>query len=446
MAVSQLVGGGETSAIPHARGVVDTLVRLEATSMSRTVRDEIAIAIASASGAHFTDEAGRSYLDLTAGSGVHALGHSHPSIVAAMHDQIARFAHGGWQLSCPARAELSDAIARTLPWPDPVILFCTTGSEAVEGALKVARAATGRRQVLGFLGGYHGKTAGSLGVTAKSVFRDLVTEVPVAGLSLPYPAAREYVTSGSSTSTGHRFGQEILSHPDFGLSAVAGIIVETVQGAGGMQAAAPGFLSELRRYTSEHDLLLIVDEVFTGFGRTGSLYGFETEGIVPDLVVLGKALGGGLPISLVAGPRHLMQELPSLAQTSTFSANPIACAAGSVLLRELRDLDLSGLARDRGAQLVREIGAISVPGVGVRTVGQGLMVGVVIEEAHGRDVGQFTREVVATMRADGVFALRGGSVGNIVKMTPPLNITVDEVEQAGRSLHAAIAAVSRRDA
>jgi 4-aminobutyrate aminotransferase-like enzyme len=300
--------------------------------MAHTIAEDIGVAIVRAEGCRVWDEAGRDYLDLTAGSGVMTLGHGHQATVAAMRDQLGSFVHGGWQFSCPARSRLSEELARVLPWEDPVLLWCTTGSEAVEAALKVARAATGRRQVLGFLGGYHGKTAGALAVTANSTFRVGVTEVPVAGLSLPYSVASGYVPVGAPTSGEHQFGQPILEHPDFGSEAVAGLIVECVQGAGGMQAAAPGFLTELRSFTERSSMLLIVDEIFTGFGRTGTTFGFDHEGVIPDLVVLGKALGGGLPVSLVAGPRELLGALPPLRQTSTFSANPVACAAGSVLL------------------------------------------------------------------------------------------------------------------
>ena len=283
-----------------------TLARREGPSMAHTITSDIGIAISRAQGCRVWDEDGREYLDLTAGSGVLALGHGHPATVEAMREQLGSFAHGGWQFSCPSRSELTESLAAILPWEDPVLLWCTTGSEAVEAALKVARAASGRRQALGFLGGYHGKTAGALTVTANASFRSGVTEIPGAGLSLPYPAAPGYVRPDAEPTTGHQFGQQILDHPDFGSSEVAGIVVECVQGAGGMQAAAPGFLTELRTLTRRHSMLLIVDEIFTGFGRTGATFGFDHEGVVPDLLVLGKALGGGLPVSVVAGPRELL--------------------------------------------------------------------------------------------------------------------------------------------
>jgi 4-aminobutyrate aminotransferase-like enzyme len=409
---------------------VTTMVRRESPSMAATIEAEIGIVPVRGEGSRIWDEQGREYLDLTAGSGVLALGHGHPDVLKAMHAQLDQYVHGGWQFGSGARAELGERLAALLPWPDPVLLWCTTGSEAVEAALKTARCATGRRQVLGFLGGYHGKTAGSLAVTANANFRALATELPVAGLSLPYPVADGYVLPGSHLTSGHRFGQEILDHPDFGSADVAGLIVETVQGAGGMNAAAPGFLAELREFCTAHGHLLIVDEIFTGFGRTGTTFGFEHEGVVPDLVVLGKALGGGLPVSLVAGPRELLAAVPPLRQTSTFSANPVACAAGLVVLDALRDLDLADRAAKLGRRLFDALTGAAPDGVRVETIGRGLMAGARIVEAPSQDRAAFTRRVIARMRDLGVLALRGGADGSVVKWTPPLTISAVELDQS----------------
>lgn len=431
-----------TQTAVRAQHSLDTVAHRESPSMAQTIASDIGIAIARAEGAQVWDESGRAYLDVTAGSGVMALGHGHSATVAAMSAQLGSFVHGGWQFSCPSRSQLSEELARILPWDDPVLLWCTTGSEAVEAALKVARAATGRRQVLGFLGGYHGKTAGALAVTANFNFRSGVTEVPVAGLSLPYPVAAGYVPVDAPISSTHEFGQPILEHPDFGSADVAGLIVECVQGAGGMQAAAPGFLTELRSFTERNSMLLIVDEIFTGFGRTGATFGFEHEGVVPDLVVLGKALGGGLPVSLVAGPRELLGAIPPLRQTSTFSANPVACAAGSVLLDVLEVEQLPAQAAALGAQLDRSLRAVNVPGVRVETIGRGLMLGARIAEAPSPDRGAFTKAAVRRMRELGVVALRGGSNGSVVKWTPPLTITPDELDRSVEAFASALAATA----
>lgn len=409
--------------VPKTDTAVRELTRFESASMAATIENDIGLVVSRAEGLYFWDREGRRYLDLTAGSGVNALGHGDPALLAAMTDQLRTFTHGGWQLGCPARAELSERLSELLPWPDPVLLYCTTGSEAVEGALKVARAATGRRQILGFLGGYHGKTGGSLAVTANSQLRRNVTELPVAAMSLPYPAATGYLPAGATASAGEfAWGKEILTHPDFGLGDVAALVVETVQGAGGMLAAKPGWLAELRDFTRKHGILLVLDEIYTGFGRTGQVFGFQHDGVVPDLVVLGKALGGGLPVSLVAGPREVMDRIASLSQTSTFSANPVACAAGSHILRRLRDDDLPRRAGTTGDALATALTAVRIPDIEITLRGRGMMLGVHVEAPGGAG---FVKSVVARMRERGVLVLRGGSDGCVVKLTPPLNLPVD---------------------
>lgn len=436
-----------TRAVPGPAGdSLEVVARRESPSMAATIAADIDVALVRGRGSRVWDEQGRSYLDLTAGSGVHALGHGHPAVLAAMQAQLAEFSHGGWQFTGPARARLTERLCELLPWEDPMVLWCTTGTEAVEAVLKTARAATGRRQVLGFLGGYHGKTSGSLAVTANSSYRAGVTELPVAGLSLPYPTASGHVPAGAAPVTGQRFGQEILDHPDFGAGAVAGLIVETVQGAGGMQAAAPGLLTDLRSFTTERGMLLVVDEIFTGFGRTGAMFGFAHEGVVPDLVVLGKALGGGLPVSAVVGPRALLSALAPLRQTSTFSANPVACAAGVAVLDTLIAQDLPARAAVAGDRLVRAVLALDVPGVRLEAIGRGLMTGVRVAGAPADDRGAFTGAVVRRLRELGVIALRGGADGAVVKWTPPLTITDAELDASVAALGDALDAEARSHA
>jgi 4-aminobutyrate aminotransferase-like enzyme len=360
-------------------------------------------------------------------------------VLAAMHEQLDRFVHGGWQLSSPARAELAERLRALSPWDDAAVLFTTTGSEAVEGALKIARAATGRATVLGFLGGYHGKTAGALGVTAKASYRAGVTDRPVAQLSLPFAAAERYVAADAPAATGHDFGRAILEHPDFGLEDVAALVVEVVQGSGGMAAAAPGLLRELREFTSRHGILLVVDEIFTGLGRTGAWWGHMHDGVVPDLVVAGKAMGGGLPVGAVVGPRPLLESLRPLQQTSTFSANPVACAGGVAVLDAIRDLGLDARSVRLGARL-----ASALAGPGVVPIGRGLMLGARLLDAEGGPAAEVAREVVLGMRERGVLVLRGGAEGNVVKFTPPLTIEEEVLDAVASAFAEALEEAAAR--
>jgi 4-aminobutyrate aminotransferase-like enzyme len=215
-----------------------------------------------------------------------------------------------------------------------------------------------------------------------------------------------------------------------------------------MQAAAPGLLTELREFTRAHGALLVVDEIFTGFGRTGALYGFGHEDVVPDLVVLGKALGGGVPVSLVAGDRSVLSRIPPLRQTSTFAANPVACAAGIAVLDTLLGEHLTDAAAERGARLADGLASASVPGVAVRPCGRGIMLGVRLEpEDPGATAGaRFAADTVRALRERGVLALRGGAAGTTIKFTPPLTITPVDVDEVISAFTDALAFTARRQA
>lgn len=419
----------------------------EAISMGRTIADDIGMAVERATGCQILDEDGRLLLDFTAGSGALALGHGNPVAMAAMREQMERFVHGGWQLTCRARAELTTLLCATAPLADPAVLLTVTGGEAVEAALKMARAATGRRQVFGFLGGYHGKTGGALTVTANAAYRQHVIDLPVASLALPYPPAVGFVEAAHQDERGsnsHDFGQDILEHPDFGIDEVAAIIVEPVQGSSGMIAAAPGFLRQLREFTYQHGILLIVDEIYTGFGRTGRMWAVEHEGVVPDILVAGKAMGGGLPVAGVLAARDVADAVGPLQQTSTFSGNPVACAAGAATVREIQRLELAERAETLGARLVEQLRAVDVPDTEVRVAGRGLMVGVVLGAPGEQVPSVFAHAVVQEMRARGTLVLRGGHAGNVIKFTPPLTIEDEHISRAVGDFSDAIAAVTGR--
>lgn len=426
-----------TVGAPNRGSVLAETLATEARSMTATIA-EIGITVARAEGCRVFDEDGRGYWDMTAGSGVLALGHCDRDVCEAIHEQVDSFLHGGWQFVSPSRARLTRMLCEMAPWPDAAVLLTTSGSEAVETALKVARAASGRRQVLGFLGGYHGKTAGSLEVTAHAPFRADVTDGPVATLSLPYPAAARYIEPNEPLAASFDFGQAILEHADFGRDAVAALVVEVVQGAGGMTAAAPGLLRALRSFTKRHGMLLIVDEIFTGLGRTGANWAFEHDDVVPDLITIGKAAGGGLPFGAVLGSRPLLDALTPLKQTSTFSGNPVACAAGAATLATIRACDLDSRAARLGLEFARSLAAIEVDGIRVCTIGRGLMIGARLD-LEGDHKPRIAERVTAEMRARGVLALRGGSTGNVVKFTPPLTTPQVALDDAVAALGESIA-------
>lgn len=387
------------------------------------------LSVVEASGLTIVDESGRSFLDMTSGSGVLALGHGHPEVIEAAQRQLRSFAHGGWQFATPARAALTSRLLELAPFKDAAVLLTATGSEAIEAALKIARMATGRDGVLGFMGGYHGKTLGSLGVTSGLDYRRGVTTGSAMRFALPFPVAPGFVEDGAAGTSGHDFAREILEHPDFGIEDVAAIVVEAVQGSGGMRAGAPGFLADLRDFTTRHGILLVVDEIFTGLGRTGTIWACEHEAIVPDVLVSGKALGGGFPLGAVVAPRRLADAVRPLQQTSTFSANPVACAAGNVAMRRILDDRLAQRSAELGGRAARKLAGAAIDGVSIEVSGRGLMLGVRLR-AESIPQTEFSRAVDATLRAHGVVVLWGGAERDLIKLTPSLVIEWQQLEYA----------------
>jgi 4-aminobutyrate aminotransferase-like enzyme len=416
---------------------LDATLRWEAPSMAGPV-EEIGVAWERARGARVWDERGREYLDMTAGSGVHNVGHNHPEVVAAAAAQMGRLTHTGWQFPSPSRARLLERLAARMPFDRPRFVFAVTGSEAVEAALKLARAATGRPSVLSFLGGFHGKTGGALAVTARPFLRRGVSSHPPDVLRLPFPDATRVGPEDALRQLA--LVEEILAHPDFPIDEVAGIIVEPIQGASGMVAPPPGFLAALRDLTRRRGLLLIVDEIFTGMGRTGRFFGFEADGVVPDVVVMGKALGGGFPIALVAAPAELAARLAPYKQTSTFSGHPVACAAGLAVLDVLEREDLAANAARRGAELRLAVERMEPPEGRLRVTGHGLMLGIRVESEQPGAAAPLARRLNRELRRAGVLTLAGGTGDDVLKLTPPLVLSGADVDLFCSRLEAALLA------
>lgn len=402
--------------------------------------------VESASGLCLHAANGTRWLDLTAGLGSIALGHGAPAVLEAARRQLADAVHLPWQVISRPRAALLQRLATVVPHDDPGFVFTVTGSEAVEAALKVVRSASGRFGVFGFSGGYHGKTGGSLEVTANPALRKGLGPTRSSAVSLPYPTdeglvahldPREVVTP----ATALHWIDLLLKQRDFARGEYGSVIIEPVQGSR-MLAAPPGFLAGLADLLAAHDLLLICDEVFSGVGRTGRWFAVDAEGVRPDVLVLGKALGGGTPISVVAANRKLTDALPPYVQTSTFAAQPLACAIGCAVVDGVTDEVLAGVTA-RSEQFRGTIAALGAElascGSDLRlaVTGRGLMLAVhfVLDDAAAGVT--LANRVRRELFARGVFAL---SAGNIIKVTPPLVISATELDEVGAALRAAVLA------
>ncbi|MEZ4439109.1 MAG: aspartate aminotransferase family protein [Polyangiaceae bacterium] len=372
------------------------------------------LVLAKGEGAEIIDVEGRRYLDLAAGFGAAVLGHGHPAWLAAVQAQLARLVQGlGDVYASDVKVALLERLAAHHPGERPQVLLGQSGSDAVAAALKTATLATGRSAFIAFDGAYHGLGYGPLPACGfKASFRSpfaaqLNPEVHFA----PFPGAR-----GARAEVALDIVDQLLTR-----HRVAGVLVEPILGRGGCVVPPAGFLAELRARAQAHGALLIADEIWTGTGRSGTFTRLEAEGVVPDILCLGKALGGGLPISACIAPAAVMAGWTAhgeVVHTSTHAGAPFACAAALATLDVLESEGLVARAAKLGeAFMARAVVALEGRARDVR--GAGLMVGIELADAP---------RALATLRrlqARGVLALSGGIDGATLTFTPPLTIAED---------------------
>ena len=390
-----------------------------------------------AAGVRVRDAEGREYLDFSGAFGVAFAGHRHPMVVERIREQAGRLVHGMGDIHPPAvKVEYLEALTALMPWPDARAILGLSGSDAVEAALKTAQLATGRPGVIAFEGSYHGLTLGALATTHREHFRSpFVRRLADHVHFVPFPSTV-------------REGDGVLDRVEELLGQATrvptgAVIVEPVQGRAGVRVPPSGFLAELAERVRARGALLIADEVFTGMGRTGTLLASDHDGLVPDLVCLGKALGGGMPLSACVGPAQVMDAWPPSSgeaiHTSTFLGHPVCCAAGLGFLKALRCDDLIGRAARLGSlalDLLSEalIGREEV----VEIRGRGLMLGVELG-------GQRAAPVVRHALEHGLILLPAGERGQVVELTPPATLTEDELETGLAILVAAVRASGAAD-
>src|SRR4029079_11040423 len=281
---------------------------------------------------------GRAYLDFANGIAVTSLGHAHPRVTAAIHAQVDKLMGPVSALGfAEPISRLAVELAATFPAPLDSVMFLNSGSEVIDGALKLARRVTGRPGIIAFRGGFHGRTLGATSVTTSNLNYPRASEPLLPGVYFaPYPAAYpEFGGDADAASASCLATLRSLFTTVIAPSRVASVVIEPVLGEGGYQPAPESFLVALRQICDEHGILLIADEVQTGYGRTGRMWGFEAAGIVPDIVVIAKAIANGLPLSAIAASRTRMEQWGKSAHGSTYGGNPVACAAAIAVLETI---------------------------------------------------------------------------------------------------------------
>ena len=418
---------------PRSRAMAERLRSVESRNVTY-LSEGFPVFWEEARGANVRDVDGNVYLDFTGAFGVSLAGHTHPRIQRALVEQSDRLVHGMGDLHPPAlKVELLERLAGFAPWEETRIVLGSSGSEAVEVALKTAQLHTGRSGIIAFEGAYHGLTLGSLAVTERADFREPFRARVHQGVSFaPYPqtvaeaeVALEEVDRLLSEGAGGPLHQ-----------SVASVVVEPIQGRAGVRIPAPGFLSALAERTRAGGALLIFDEIFTGLGRTGVVFEHDREGVLPDVVCVGKALGGGLPLSACLGSQEIMDAWPESGgealHTSTFLGHPLSCATALAFLDVLEDEELVRRAQDLGDQILGRLEEALKDVPGVREVrGRGLLVGIELgtQDAVPSEAGlpseggvPFSgggaRVAEAALRR-GLLVLPAGVQGEVVEIAPP---------------------------
>lgn len=396
-----------------------------------------------AKGAEVWDVDGRRYIDFAGGIGVMNVGHGHPHVMEAVQAQLERLTHSSFQvLMYESYLRLAERLCGLVPGDFPKkALFLSTGAEGIENAIKIARAHTGRPAVISFRGGFHGRTLLALTLTGevqpyKQNFGPYAPEV--------YHAAYPYEYRGWSSEHAMAALDDVFSSA-VAPERVAAVLIEPVLGEGGFVQAPAAFLRELRALTERHGILLIADEVQSGYGRTGRFLAIEHSGVIPDLVVVAKSLAAGFPLSGVVGRAEVMDAPDPGGLGGTYGGNPVACAAALAVLDVMRDERLPERAARMGEVLEERMRgwAADYPLIGdVRVLGAMAGLELVTDRLTQRPAAAEVGRVLASARERGLIVLRAGVHHNVIRTLMPLTISDEQLDAGLDILEAALADVS----
>jgi 4-aminobutyrate aminotransferase/(S)-3-amino-2-methylpropionate transaminase len=416
--------GSSKTADPAAYRAAPTNAELWArrqNAVPRGVASSTQLFAARADNAYVWDTEGRRYIDFAGGIGVLNTGHRNPEVMKRVRAQLDRFTHTCFQVlpyeSYVALAERINAIA---PGAGPKkTIFLSTGAEAVENAVKIARAATGRSAVIAFAGGFHGRTMMTMALTGKvAPYKKQFGPFPAEVYHARYPSAYRGITPDDSIQDLER-----LFKADVDPNRVAAIIIEPVQGEGGFNVASPEFLRKLRELCDKHGILMIADEVQSGFGRTGKMFAIEHSGVAPDLITMAKSLAGGFPLSGVVGRAEVMDAVEPGGLGGTYAGSPVACEAALGVLDAMekgRLLDRSTAIGERMRARLSKI-AETVPEIGdVRGLGGMIAIELVKDRATRTPDPDLTKKVTAKALEHGLVLLSCGTDGNVLRILVPL--------------------------
>lgn len=407
---------------PESRRLAENLAHNESPGVSTMSTGHIPIVWTTARGANVIDADGNVYIDLSGAFGVASIGHNNPKVRAAIRAQSRHLIHSLADVHpSNTRVQLAERLATLAPVEDAQVMFANTGAEAVELAMKTSSRWTGHHRFIAFEGAYHGVSYGALAATHRHDFREpYEPQLHQGVVHVPYP---------NPTHRPDRSLREWLEPVAQALAkgGIAGVLVEPVQGRGGEIVPPKGFLSELQKLCRIRKVLLIVDEMITGFGRTGRWFAVDHEDVRPDLICLGKAMGGGMPLSACVGRREVMDswryKTGEAPHASTFMDHPLSSSAALATLNEMERLDLPQRANRLGRYTLKRLGALSKQCDHVLgTRGLGLMIGI--------ELAIDSLAIADACLQRGVIVLGGGPKRNVLSLTPPITITQRQLNYA----------------
>lgn len=398
--------------------------------LSRTAR----IVAERAQGSYIYDMNGDAYLDLSTGIAVCNVGHCHPKVVAAIQKQAAELIHTSVTVHHKRYIELAKKLTEIAPSTLDSVFLANSGAEAVEGAVKLARYVTGRPGIINFRGSFHGRTMLTMALTtSKLYYREKYEPLPGSIFTVPFPYTyRSHLRDNPQACVEDTFEHiDTLFHQFIHPEQVAAFIVEPVQGEGGYVVPPKGFLKRLREVADKNGILLIIDEVQTGFGRTGKMFACEHEPVEPDIMLMAKGIAGGMPLSGFIARRDLTSKWPAGRHGSTFGGNPVSCAAALATIEVLEEEKLVQRAAKVGAEMLQRLQKFAAGKQHIGEVrGLGMMIGIEFDDKDGRPSKEIAEKVAERCIEQKLIVLTCGIRGQVIRLIPALNISDSEAEKA----------------
>ena len=389
-----------------------------------------------AEGSYIYTDDGRKFLDFTCGIGVTNTGHCHPKVVEAIREQAGNFIHAQSNIVIhKPMLQLIEELRKITPPSIDSYYFANSGAEAVENAVKIARVATGRQNIIVFSGSFHGRSSGTMALTtSKTVYRTGFGPLPSGVFVSPYPYAFRLKMTEDEAS---KYALEQLEHllaTQTAPKETAAILIESVLGEGGYVVPPASFMKGLREICDRHNILLIFDEVQSGFGRTGRWFAFEHFDVAPDIITAAKGIASGMPLSGVFASTDLMLKLDVGSIGGTYGGNAVACAAGAATIRAIREENMLENASERGIQLMTGLRKLQEEYSQIGDVrGKGLMVGTEFVVGGRADKAKpLVKEVIHKAEEKGLLLLSCGTYDNTLRWIPPINVTSEQINDGLR--------------